>query len=278
MRWWVDAVGRSTPTVVRSFSALISLFVLPAMYWLAHELFVQIEAGRQYLGSAKRSTTDSQVRETACWFTVALIAVSPYHLLYAQEAREYALWALITAISSALLLRSLRLRSRTSWIAYSISLIFGLYTYLLMILVAIGHGIYVLLRERHLSRNVIAFCAAIALAVLAFAPWLWLVISTWSSTGATWTSTGGDRLTVLKLWGLSLDRAFVLTLGDFGFDSAIVYFSLPPVLLLTALALYVVCRRTSFATWGFILTLFAATFLPLALPDFFIGGQRSAAS
>ncbi|MBD2091002.1 glycosyltransferase family 39 protein [Microcoleus sp. FACHB-1515] len=278
VRGWVDLWGRSTSSIVRSFSALTSLLVLPAMYWLAHELFVQIEAGRQYLGSAKRSHADPKVRQTACWFTVALVAVSPYHLLYAQEAREYALWALLTAISSALLLRSLRLRSRSSWIAYSISLILGLYTYLLMILVAIGHGIYVLLRERRLSRSLIAFGSAIVLSVLAFAPWLWLVVSTWSSTGATWTATGSDRLILLKLWGLSLDRAFVLTPSDFGFDSATVYFSLPVVLLLSAIALYVVCRQTAFATWGFIVTLFAATFLPLALPDFLIGGQRSAAS
>ncbi|NJL19611.1 MAG: hypothetical protein HC895_00380 [Leptolyngbyaceae cyanobacterium SM1_3_5] len=157
LRWWVDAIGQSTVSIVRSFSALTSLLVLPAVYWLAHELFVQIEAGRQYLGSAKRSQFDPQVRETACWFAVALVAVSPYHLLYAQEAREYALWALLTAVSSALLLRSIRLQSPASWIAYSLSLILGLYTYLLMILVAIGHGIYVLLRDRRLSRNVAAF-------------------------------------------------------------------------------------------------------------------------
>lgn len=278
LRGWVDAIGQSTVSIVRSFSALTSLLVLPAVYWLAHELFVQIEAGRQYLGSAKRSHSDPQIRETTCWFTVALIAVSPYHLLYAQEAREYALWALLTAVSSALLLRSIRLQSPVSWIAYSLSLILGLYTYLLMILVAIGHGLYVLLRDRRLSRNVIGFGIAGAIAVLTFAPWLWLIISTWSSTGATWTATGGDRLTLLKLWGLSLDRAFVLTQGDFGFDSAIVYFSLPIVLLLTAIALFAVVRHTPIATWGFILTLFAATFLPLALPDFLIGGQRSAAS
>lgn len=278
LRRWVDAIGRSTVSIVRSFSALTSLLVLPAIYWLAHELFVQIEAGRQYLGSAQRLHCDPQVRETACWFAIALIAISPYHLLYAQEAREYALWTLLTVVSSALLLRSLRLRSIASWIAYSLSLILGLYTYLLMILVAIGHGLYVLLRERRLSRSVIAFGIAVAIALIAFAPWLWLVISTWSSTGATWTATGDDRLILLKLWGLSLDRAFVLTLGDFGFDSATVYFSLPIVLLLSAIALYVVCRQTAFATWSFILTLFAATFLPLALPDFLIGGQRSAAS
>ncbi|NJL19612.1 MAG: hypothetical protein HC895_00385 [Leptolyngbyaceae cyanobacterium SM1_3_5] len=77
---------------------------------------------------------------------------------------------------------------------------------------------------------------------------------------------------------MSLDRAFVLTLGDFGFDSAMVYFSLPIVLLLTAIALLAVVRHTPIATWSFILTLFAATFLPLALPDFLLGGQRSAAS
>ena len=69
-RWWTQLWGSSV-TVQRSLSALISLLAFPSMYWLCRELF------------------DSSV---STWVGVMLLAVSPFHLLFAQEVRMYSTW------------------------------------------------------------------------------------------------------------------------------------------------------------------------------------------
>jgi uncharacterized membrane protein len=256
VRLWVQLWG-SSPAAVRSLSVVAGLAVLPLVYWLCRELFVTPLIG---------------------WIAVALIAVSPFHVLYAQEAREYALWTALIVLSSGALLRALRLQTWQSWSIYSVTLLLGLYTYLFTGLVAIGHGVYVGLRERRINRVTLACLLSLLLAFAAFAPWLWLVIITWSQTGATWTAIPIPLLTLLKLWAMSLERAFVLTLGDFGFDTALVYISLPLLLALVGWALVALCCQTPFRVWGFVLALIGSTALPLALPDLLIGGQRSTSS
>jgi uncharacterized membrane protein len=68
-------------------AVVFGLLVLPAAWWLAFELFGDV---------------------LVAWCFCALVAVSPFHVEYAQQAREYSLWALTSLLSSALLLRALR--------------------------------------------------------------------------------------------------------------------------------------------------------------------------
>lgn len=64
---WVQCFG-NTVAATRSFSAFISLLVFPTLYWLCQELFQSKIVGL---------------------VAIAIIAVSPFHLVYAQEARMY---------------------------------------------------------------------------------------------------------------------------------------------------------------------------------------------
>ena len=68
-RYWIKWFGES-PAATRGLSAVISLLVFPCLFWLSYELF----------GSS-----------SPAWYASALVAVSPYHVQYAQEAREYSL-------------------------------------------------------------------------------------------------------------------------------------------------------------------------------------------
>jgi uncharacterized membrane protein len=254
VRYWVLAFGNSI-AAIRSFSVLAGLLMLPAIYCLCQEWFAS---------------------PTVSFMAVALVAISPFHILYAQEAREYALWTLLIILSSWALLRALRVKTAWSWVVYAVMLLLSFYTYLFTGLVAIGHGAYVIARRS--SRNTIAYLLASGVAVICFLPWLWIVIATWSTNGATWTAVPIPLLIWLKLWGMSLERAFVLTIGDFGFDTKLVYFTLPWLLILVIYALYRLCRETPVQTWWFVLTLIGSTALPLALPDLILGGQRSTSS
>src|SRR5207248_4961479 len=93
----------------------------PGLYWLCRELF----------GCSRTA-----------WMAVALLAVSPFHVLYAQEAREYSLWTVAILLSSAALLRAARLQTRRTWWAYAASVALGLYSHTLFVLVAGAHGAY----------------------------------------------------------------------------------------------------------------------------------------
>ena len=70
-RLWTDIWGL-TPLQTRMVAVMISLLALPSMYWLSYELFQS---------------------SAIAWIATLLIAVSPLHVLYAQEARNYSLFA-----------------------------------------------------------------------------------------------------------------------------------------------------------------------------------------
>lgn len=260
VRLWVQWFGNSV-AVTRSLSALISLLVFPLVYYLCLELFESSLVG---------------------WVAIALIAVSPFHVLYAQEAREYSLWTVTILLSSWLLLRASRLTSQgreniwQDWGIYTVTFALSLYTFSLSVLVGIGHGIYIIAIERfRLTKTVIAYFVSSLIAGLLFSPWLAIALTTWSKTGATWTAFPIPLLSLLKTWGLHVNRAFILTLGDFGFDRLSTYLTLPLFLILVVSAIYFLCCYTSKRVWLFVLTLMGTTFLSLALPDLILGGQRS---
>ncbi|GAB4183152.1 MAG: hypothetical protein Fur006_19810 [Coleofasciculaceae cyanobacterium] len=260
VRLWVQWFGNSV-AVTRSLSALISLLVFPLVYYLCLELFESSLVG---------------------WVAIALIAVSPFHVLYAQEAREYSLWTVTILLSSWLLLRASRLTSQgreniwQDWGLYAIAFVLSLYTFSLSVLIGIGHGLYIIAIERfQLTKTVIAYFVSSLIAGLLFSPWLAIALTTWSKTGATWTAFPIPLLSLLKTWGLHINRAFILTLGDFGFDRLSTYLTLPLFLILVVSAIYLLCRYTSKRVWLFVLTLMGTTFLSLALPDLILGGQRS---
>ncbi|MEG4330199.1 hypothetical protein Q5688_33505, partial [Microcoleus sp. herbarium5] len=65
------------------------------------------------------------------------LAVSPLHVLYAQEARPYSLWSALILLSCASLLRALRLQNKLSWSIYAVANIMGFYTHFFSLLVAL---------------------------------------------------------------------------------------------------------------------------------------------
>ena len=75
---------------------------------------------------------------------VVLVSVSPFHVLYSQEARQYSLWTVIILLSSGMLLRALSSRTKFLWILYAVTVALGLYIHSLFALVITAHGVYVI--------------------------------------------------------------------------------------------------------------------------------------
>ncbi|MEH2211891.1 glycosyltransferase family 39 protein [Nostoc sp.] len=262
-RLWVGIFGNSV-TVIRSLSAFISLLIFPSIYWLCRELF----------------KTSAWVSEVA----IALMAISPIHLVYAQEAREYILWIVIVLLCSALLLRALRLESQDrvlrilNWGMYAVTLMLSLYTFLFSGFVVIAHGIYVIATAKfRFTKTVKAYLLASLVGFLAFTPWIVVVIVNLLQlkSSTAWTKTHLPLDGLIKSWLLQLNRIFLDL--NLGFENPFIYLITPFFLVLVGYSIYFICRKTNYKIWLFIVTLIMIPALPLMLPDLLFGGIRSLA-
>lgn len=247
---WMHLFGNSV-AAIRSLTALSSLLVFPCAYWLCLELFNSRLVG---------------------WICVALIAVSPFHVLFAQEAREYSLWTVMILLSSAALLQAIRLKSVYSWAIYALTLGIALYTFLFSAFIAIGHGIYVIGTEGfRLSKTVIAYLKATFIAFIAFLPWIWVVISNYGRLKDSTSWMTEAKIPLLQLAYLSAKNIGNIFFKSTRFENILLLL----ILSLVAYSIYFICRYTSKKVWLFIITLFGVTQLALIIPDVISGGQRS---
>ncbi|HEY9661039.1 MAG TPA: glycosyltransferase family 39 protein [Allocoleopsis sp.] len=249
-RLWVEGFGYSV-AVMRSLPALISLLVFPAIGWLCWELF----------GSAR-----------VAWVAVGLVAISPLHVLYAQEARPYSLWTAMILLSSAVLLRAMRQSARWKWMIYSLIVAIGLYTQLLFSLVAMAHGLYVLLVEvipkRRFSQTAISYAIATTAAFLAFVPWLLVLFGNLEQTQQT-IGALAERESFSYLLNQWFSNASLIL-----FDRNLNSLNIISVLLIVA-ALVSFCRIATGPVRVFILSLIGVSTLALVIPDLVLGGERS---
>jgi uncharacterized membrane protein len=237
---------------IRGASATLSLLLIPAIFWLARELFRE---------------------DKAAWVAAGLVACSPLHLLYAQEARQYALWAAITATASAAFLRAMRRQRTTDWGLYAGLVALGLYSHLLFALVVAGHALYGLLLTRREGRRLGAFlrpwAASAGVGVLLFSPWMWVLI-----TGADrverytgWMARPISPLRIFENWGMHLVRTFV----DWPAAGALLLLGLPPLGWL----LWRFTRIAPREAVLFLTLLFGLFAGAVLLPDLVLGGSRS---
>jgi uncharacterized membrane protein len=275
-RFWVQLFGHSI-AILRSLSAGISLLIFPCTYWLCRELFAA---------------------PTVAWIATGIVAISPFHVLYAQEAREYSLLTVTILLSSATLLKAIRLgeksllikaegkppsklfpmlssSSKTSiawWVLYGITVALGLYAYPFSGFVSIGHGLYVtIIDQAQKLKIILAYLFASLLGLLLFSPWLWIVIQNFDNFINHTISRTNPSENLHLVWGLNLNRIFF----DVNQGSSPLNPLLYITLFLAIYAIFVLCRTTSPKTGLFILTLMGVTGIVLMAPDLLLGGRRS---
>ncbi|MBW4612165.1 MAG: glycosyltransferase family 39 protein [Desmonostoc vinosum HA7617-LM4] len=263
VRFWTQVFGNSV-AATRSLSAIIGLLAFVGIYWLCIELF--------------------QSSITA-WMSVIFLTVSPFHVLYAQEARQFSLWTLIILLSSAVLLRAIRLQSKRLWGIYAVTVVLGLYTFLFSGLLAIAHGIYVFIIERlRFTKTVKYYLVATSTGILAFVPWILIIINHSSEIDRT-TASAQTRQSISALvsgWMVNLSCLF----GDFWryepyypeLSLPILRwgrFLIPLILILVVYSFIFIYRHTRQRVWLFVFLLSGLPALALILPDLIIGGKLS---
>jgi uncharacterized membrane protein len=267
VRLWAQVFGDS-PAGVRSLSAIISLLIFPTVYWLCLELFDSAVVG---------------------WIAMALIAVSPLQLYFAQEARQYTLWMVEILGSSAALLRAMRQENKSNWALYSLSLVLGLYTHLFTGLIMISHGIYVIIQQQfHFTKTFINYLISTIAALLMFLPWL-IVFITNIHTALALTSGFGIKYinNPFELIAIFLDRVTRIFF-DLNFTTSIIlarftdegslYYSITSLifsLILIIYSLFLLVRNYQNKAYLFIFLLGGFPSLLLMVYDITSGGSRS---
>ncbi|MEH1971669.1 MAG: glycosyltransferase family 39 protein [Nostoc sp.] len=265
-RLWMEIFGNSV-TAIRSLSACISLLVFPCVYWLCRELF--------------------NVPLSVSGVAIALMAISPIHLVYAQEAQEYILWLVTILLSSASLLRAIRLEDELAkerqrpdifaiWSIYAVTLAISLYTFIWSAFIAVAHGIYVIITAKfQFTETVRTYLLASLVGFLAFMPWITVVIGDFFQflISADKTTTQSSLIPIFPFLLMQLSRIFFDI--DLSSENYLGYLITPFFLTLVGYSIYFVCRTTNYKVWSFIITLIVIPALPLIMPDFIAGGIRS---
>ncbi|WP_170943916.1 glycosyltransferase family 39 protein [Leptolyngbya sp. BC1307] len=249
-RSWVQWLGNSI-WVLRSLSVLFGLLSLPLMFWLCWLLFETWQVA---------------------WIATAMMAVSPFHLIYSQEARPYSLWVALTLLSCIALVSAVNSRRLIGWLTYSLSMALGLYTFMFTVLTMVAHAAYLLTRSRP-DRKLLCFAAASFASLILFSPWIQILITHPPS------NAGGQRSPPSPLiYPQSLLRNVGLLVVDFGSDDNMSFFGKAAFglycLAFTAAVIYIlfwVAKNVDRETSSFIVCLSVVPWLCLGIHDALLG-------
>ncbi|AFZ19339.1 glycosyltransferase family 39 protein [Allocoleopsis franciscana] len=263
VRFWAQMFGDSV-AAIRSFSAFLSVLALPCIYWLCLELFESSLVG---------------------WLACALLVISPFQLVYAQEARQYSLWTVAILLSSASLLRAIRINTWRSWGLYAVTVAVGVYSHLFFVLVAIAQAIYVFfINNYRWNKALKGYLLSSIVGIIAFSPWIVVILTNYKQaltmTAAQDTKT--SLLYFLKSWLGNLSRNFIDTGFSSGSPFAVPWYHLVlpslSILVITALviySLYFLARDSPKRAWLFIFLLIGFTSLVIIIPDLILGRRTS---
>ncbi len=177
---------------VRALSAFAGILAIPFLFQLGRSLY------------------DEQVGLLAA----LLLAVSPLHVWYSQEARMYALVTLLTLGGSYWLWQATQRGRAADWLAYALSMSLALYTHYHAVFVILAVNAFALLRwalwpaPRPSLRRWLLAQAAIA---LLFLPWLPVLLDQIATGGGYW---------IAEAIGHPGPRVLVETWIDYGIGNA----------------------------------------------------------
>ncbi|NDJ60579.1 MAG: hypothetical protein GYB67_05600, partial [Chloroflexi bacterium] len=147
-RGWALLLGGGELTV-RLLPALFNVLGIPVIYAL----------GRRING------------QTLGILAALLWAINPYQIWHAQDARNYAIWAVLSPLAVWLALRALEKDGWRNWLLYIVAAALAAYVYYLELFAVAAVNIYVLLIYHRSVRTLLRWIAAQAVIALLLAPW-----------------------------------------------------------------------------------------------------------
>jgi uncharacterized membrane protein len=158
-----------------------------------------------------------------------LLAISPFHIWFSQEARMYTFLAFNALLATWFLLRQFRRETRRNWIGYAAAMTFTMYSHYLGTLVLIAHYTFFSLHYRRHKQLFRRWFMAGSVAGLLFVGWFLTVffVSSFTQASISWIETAQWYEPLLSLFsfciGPSIDPtsalpylAFLVYLAGFG--------------------------------------------------------------
>ena len=188
---------------------------------------------------------------------------------------------MLILLSSAVLLRAMRLKTNSSWGIYAVTLVLGFYSHLLFGIVARGHGIYVVIIEKfRFNKNVIGYWLALIAGLIALSPWIIAFLRNFGNATdkTSWLSLRRPVSELMKNLVLNISNQFF----DVGFywklPRPYLIYTLPVILIILirfGFSFYLLVNKKKIRVWLFVVTLtfvIVGIFLPA---DLIRGGIRS---
>jgi uncharacterized membrane protein len=250
----VRAFGNAL-VVWRLLPALFGILGIAAAFALARALFTNAQTGL---------------------IAAALFAVSPIERIYSEQAREYSLFTLLVLVATLALVWATRAKTVRGWLLYALLAALGLYVSPLMGLAVAAHAAFVIGVSRADGRRetLLAFAAAVAAAIVAYAPWIYQLAAHRADIAATnaWSA---------QTWPFArLAAKWIFNIGSTFFD--LEYIDLRwSVLFIIALIAAAIALERGFRTadrearW-LLTSLILVPAITLALSDLLLGEHRSA--
>ncbi|AFZ44762.1 hypothetical protein PCC7418_2620 [Halothece sp. PCC 7418] len=254
VRFWQDWFGSSIATM-RSLSVIFSLLVFPALYWFCYVLFQS---------------------DAVALMAVLLMTVSPFHVIYAQEARQYSLWTLTLLLTYGSFWQAVHQKHKFHWLTFGVTTILSLYTKLFTVLGLLATTVYLFWREKRFYTKVIRNYFLVLLgSAIAFLPWVILIITKFEQLRekTAWTEAVVSSSFLVKLWGLHFS-SLLIDLG-LSLDHPYTYLVPPLILVLIGYGLLILRKHNKRDIFLFLLCLLLIPSLSLILPDVILGGRRS---
>ena len=163
---WMQLFGTSE-AAVRMLAVIPGVLLMPVTYALAREF----------------------VHRNWAVFCMGLVAISPFFVWYSREIRMYSLLALVATLSHLCFIRALR-EDKVGWyLAYAAVGLVGIYTHYFFLLVLFVHLVFFLAtwkvvwgsERTHKVRQLVAFGLVAGGLLIAFAPWLYGLVTTYGS-------------------------------------------------------------------------------------------------
>lgn len=150
LHYWIDAFG-SSEVMVRAFTVAWGIAAIPLAYWAARAIY------------------DRRVGLIA----TAIVALSPFFIWYAQEARMYTMMLVFALLSVGAMRRALERDRARWWLLYALATGAGMMTQYFFVFLVVGQAAYMLLRREHRRvRAIVGWAAALVVAALPFVWWL----------------------------------------------------------------------------------------------------------
>ncbi len=151
--FWVKLFG-TNEFPVRAFSAIFSIFTLPLMYFTAKEFFD---------------------KKTAILSTL-LLALSAYHIFYAQEARMYAFSWFFVMASTLFFIKSIKKGGKGNWLIYLITTVCALYAHYSSFLVLFIQNMFVFIFRKKYEIKLMRWMGIQLMIIIFFLPWAYTAV------------------------------------------------------------------------------------------------------